>query len=214
MSWLSWLVVLFASILLIPGAYSIEIGFSAENGGESTDLSSSYDVDTGVSVNERSTASPDQATIENTRSVSGTGDINAVQTYSGSGGYAGSATLSSQGVSGSLQGTACLLPQSVTASQDLSLAGKSVGTSMSLANEGDSANLGVSITSGMIDSQQAIQTGSVYNGVSATCTAQYARSQMQLWTTYIYSRKPRELDDDSGSGRLKTRSSSCSCDHL
>ena len=88
MSWLSWLVVLFASVLLIPGAFSIDVGFSAGSGGESTDLSSSYDVDTGVSVSEESTTSPDQATIENTRSVSGTGDINAVQTYSGSEGYA------------------------------------------------------------------------------------------------------------------------------
>jgi hypothetical protein len=165
--------------ILIPGAYSIEVGFSVENGGGSTDLSSSYDVDTGVSVSEESTASFGQPAIENTRSVSGTGDINAAQTYSGSRGYAGSATLSSQGVSGSLQGTACLTPRSVTASQDLSLSGKSVDTGMSLANEGDSANLGVVIASGMIDSSQGIQTGSVFNDLSTTCTAPWAQIKEQ-----------------------------------
>lgn len=171
------------SVLLIvcsfQGALAIEVSFSAENGGEDTSIDSSYDVGTGVSVGEESTASFDQVKIENTRSVSGTGDINAVQTYSGSGGYVGSATLSSQGVSGSLKGNACLTPQSLTASQDLYLSGKSVDTGMSLANEGDSASLGVAITSGMIASQQAIQTGSVFNDISATCTAPWAQIKQQ-----------------------------------
>ena len=170
---------LLACVFLVPGAYSIEVGFSAENGGESTDLSSSYDVDTGVSVSEESTASFDQPAIENTRSVSGTGDINAVQTYSGSGGYAGSATLSSQGVSGSLKGNAILTPQSLTASQDLSLSGNSVDTGMSLANEGDSADFTIAISSGMIDSSQGIQTGSVFNDISASCTAPWAQIKQQ-----------------------------------
>ncbi len=171
MSWPSWLVVLFASVLLIPGAFSIEVGFSAGNGGESADLSSSYDVDTGVSVSEESTANPDQATIENTRSVSGTGDINAVQTYSGSRGYVGSTTLSSQGVSGSLKGNAILTPQTLAASQEVSLTGNSVDTSMGLINEGDSADLGIAIKSGSIDSNQFVQTGSVHNALSATINA-------------------------------------------
>ena len=130
-------------------------------------------------MGEESTASFDQVKIENTRSVSGTGDINAVQTYSGSGGYVGSATLSSQGVSGSLKGNACLTPQSLTASQDLSLSGKSVDTGMSLANEGDSASLGVAITSGMIASQQGIQTGSVHNGIRAVFNAPLVRISQQ-----------------------------------
>jgi hypothetical protein len=50
---------------------------------------------------------------------------------------------------------------------------------MSLANEGDSASLGVAITSGTINSQQGIQTGSVYNDMSATCTAPWAQIKQQ-----------------------------------
>jgi len=103
-----WLVVLLACIFLLPEAYSIDVSLSAENGGDSVSIDSSYEVDTGVSVSEESEASFDEVGIENTRLVSGTGNINAVQTYSGSGGYVGSATLSSQGVSGSLKGTASL----------------------------------------------------------------------------------------------------------
>jgi hypothetical protein len=62
-------------------------------------------------VNEESEASFDQVKIENTRSVSGTGDINAAQMYSGSGGYKGSAILSAQGASGTLHGNAFLTPE-------------------------------------------------------------------------------------------------------
>jgi len=85
-------VALLACVFLVPGAFSIEIGFSAENGGESTSLSSSYDVDTDVSVKEESTASFGQPAIENTRSVSGTGNIKATQSYMGSNGYSAKLT--------------------------------------------------------------------------------------------------------------------------
>ncbi|MDD5768557.1 MAG: hypothetical protein PHW55_08240 [Methanothrix sp.] len=126
---------LVACLILVPGAYSIEVGFSAGNGGESVSLKTSYAVGTDVSVREESTASFDQPAIENTRSVSGAGDINAVQTYSGSGGYAGRATLYSQDVSGSLQGSALLAPEYLSAKQDISLSGSLVDTGMSLAYE-------------------------------------------------------------------------------
>lgn len=163
---------LLACLIFVPGAYSIDVGFSAENGGESVDLSSSYDVDTGVSVNEESEASFDQVKIENTRSVSGTGDISAAQTYSGSGGYKGSAILSAQGASGTLHGNAFLTPEYLSAKQDISLTGDSIDTGMSLSNEGDSANLGVTIKSGMISSSQSIETGSVNNQILANIEAQ------------------------------------------
>ena len=171
LSGLSWFVALFACVILVPGAYSIEVGFSAENGGESTDISSSYDVDTGVSVSEESTASFDQPSITNTRSVSGSGNINAVQTYSGSGGYEGSAMLSAQGASGTLQSNALIAPGYLSAKQDVSFSGSSVETGMSLANQGDLADISVVIASGIIDSSQRIQTGSVHNALSAAINA-------------------------------------------
>ncbi len=161
-----------ACLILVPGAYSIEVGFSAENGGESVSLKTSYAVDTDVSVSEESTASFDQLAIRNTRSVSGTGDINANQAYSGSGGYTGSATLSSQGVCGSLRGSAYLAPEYLSANQDVSLSGSFVDTGMSLAYEGDSADIGVAILSGSINSGQRIETGSVNNEILANIEAQ------------------------------------------
>jgi hypothetical protein len=70
-----WLVVLLACIFLLPEAYSIDVSLSAENGGDSVSIDSSYEVDTGVSVSEESEASFDEVGIENTRLVSGTGNI-------------------------------------------------------------------------------------------------------------------------------------------
>jgi len=137
-----------------------------------TKLYSTYVLHQGASAIETSSASSDPVGITDTRSVFGTGKIKASQSYSGSGGYYGSATLDAQGASGTLQGSATLTPQTLTASQDLSLAGDSVDTSMSLSNEGDSATLGVAITSGTIASRQSIQTGSVDVRILANIEAQ------------------------------------------
>ena len=153
MSWLSWLVVLFASVLLIPGAFSIEVGFSAGNGGESAGLSSNYDVGTDVSVSEESSASTDQAKIENRRTVSGTGDINAVQTYSGSEGYAGVAGLTASG-SGSLTSSAFLNPKYMTASQNIAASGSVDEAETSVNNRGSSAGVASSIKSGSLAADQ------------------------------------------------------------
>jgi hypothetical protein len=168
-----------ACLILVPGAYSIEVGFSAGKGGESIGLLSSYDVDTGVSVSEESTASFDHLEIENTRSVSGKGNINAVQSYSGSGGYTGRATLSAQGASGILQGNALITPQCVAVDQDLSFTGDSIDIGMSIANKGDSANLGVAILSGMIDSELTTGTASVYNVCNGVINAPWSRIWQQ-----------------------------------
>jgi hypothetical protein len=124
---------LLAFLIFVPGAYSIEVGFSAENGGESTDLSSSYDVDTGVSVSEESEASFDQPAIENTRSISGTGDINAAQTYSGSKGYSGEGRLQASDAIMTLSSTACLTPGTLESSQMATISGKSVDVSQLFA---------------------------------------------------------------------------------
>jgi hypothetical protein len=158
---------LLACLIFVSGADSIEVGFSAESGGESTDLSSSYDVDTGVSVSEESTATFDQPAITNTRFVSGSGNINAAQTYSGSGGYTGSATLSSQGVSGSLHGTAFLTPSTLCANQVVSLSGDSADVGSDLFRQGESLSMSSGMQSGTIDTNQNIWTGSA-EGSQAT----------------------------------------------
>ena len=176
---------LLACVFLVPGAYCIEIGFSAENGGESTDLSSSYDVDTGVSVSEESTASFDQPAIENTRSVSGTGDINAVQTYPGSGGYAGSATLSARDVSGTLQSNAILTPTS-SANQITSLSGDSADVSLSLNHQGDSLYMGSGMGSGSINTNQNVRTGSIIFAMNETFANSWTPNGIAYFNTIMY----------------------------
>ena len=164
LSRVSWLVALLACVLLVQGAYSIDVGFSVESGGESASLESSYDVDTGVSVSEESTASPGQATIENSRSVTGTGDITASQTYSGSGGYSGTSFFKTG--AGSLASSASLNPTSLSALQIVSASGVS-NAEMGVINEG-TAHVDCNLISGSMTAAQSISTGSA----QASCNAQ------------------------------------------
>lgn len=147
-------------IIFIPDAYSIEIGFYAENGGKSAGLSSSYDVDTDFSVNEESTARFDHPTIENTRSISGTGDLKASQSYTGSDGYFGQTDLDASAVSGTFKGTACVSSSALSASQSGSFAGDSADISMSLTSKENSVYVGSGMTLGKITTGQSIWTGS------------------------------------------------------
>ncbi len=156
LSWSSWFVVLFSYAILVPGAYSIDIMLSVENG-ESASIESSYDVSTDVSVSEEVSASVDQPEIEDTRLVSGTGCIRADQSYSGSGGYRGSASFMALG-SGALSGFALLNPRSMNALQDVSASGASA-SGMALDNSG-TAGVNFNIASGSMKSLQSLSTGS------------------------------------------------------
>jgi len=144
-------------IILVPGAYSIGVGFSAGNGGESVGLWSSYDVGTDVAVREVSKASFDKLAIENARSISGSGEIEADQTYSGSGGYTGEATFGTSG-SGSLTSSASLTPASMNAYQSAFASGSS-NVGMGITNEG-TARLDYNLESGSMKAEQSISTGS------------------------------------------------------
>ena len=70
---------LFLSFL--PAASSIEIGFSAENGGESVGISDEYDVSTEVSVSEESEIKFGNAEMTNSREVTGDGNVRMRQIY-------------------------------------------------------------------------------------------------------------------------------------
>ena len=83
LSRLSRLLGLLACFILLPGAYSIEVGFYAENGGESMGIYDEYELENGISLNEESSANFDQLGIENTRIASGEGFTQMRQTYSG-----------------------------------------------------------------------------------------------------------------------------------
>ena len=81
MSWPSWLVVLFQVFSLFRELFRLRLGSLLETAESSLAYRVTTTSGTDVSVSEESSASPDQAMIQNERTVSGTGDINAVQTY-------------------------------------------------------------------------------------------------------------------------------------
>jgi hypothetical protein len=166
----SWLAALLACVFLVPGAYCIEVVLSAEYGEDYASIESGYDVGTGVSVSEESSASFDQPAIENVRSVSGTGDVNAFQSYSGSSGYFGQSDLYAYGVSGTFEGSTSLTPSSMSAGQSGSFAGDSTDAGMSLTSKGNSVAVSSGMTSGAIVTSQNIWTGSAEGGQDTQIT--------------------------------------------
>jgi hypothetical protein len=76
--------------------------------------------------------------------------MNAVQRYTGSGGYDGEAALQGNSISGTLAGTAYLKTTNLRANQIASLIGESAEVSSSLASEGNSVTISSGISSGMI----------------------------------------------------------------
>lgn len=166
----SWLATLLACVFLVPGAYCIEVILSAEYGEDYASIESEYDVSTGVSVSEESSASFDQPAIESVRSISGTGDIDAFQSYSGSSGYLGQSALHAYGVSGTFNGAASLKPSSMRADHSGSFAGYSTDAGMSLTSQGNSVAVSSGMTSGSIVTSQNIWTGSAEGGQDTQIT--------------------------------------------
>lgn len=157
----SWLLALLVCLLFLPGAYSIEVSFSAQDGGGSVGLNSIYNLDDSASASEGATASFGQVGITDTRSVSGTGNVQADQSYSGSSGYAGSAGFSSLG-SGSLTGSASLTPGTLSASQVASVSG-SGSSSLNVEDpNGNFAGVYADTIEGSLSASQNAWTGSAH----------------------------------------------------
>lgn len=83
MSRLSRLLGLLACLILVPGAYSIEVGFSAEVGGDSVGMLNNYEVDRGISVKDEAEAIFDDLEIINSREVGGCGNLYMKQEFFG-----------------------------------------------------------------------------------------------------------------------------------
>jgi len=143
-----------AFFLLSPGVHSIEIGLSGGNRGESVSMSSNYDVDTGIYVNEEIPIHLSTIGISDTRSISGMGNKKVTQSYSGTGGYGGSASFTASG-SGYLIGTTNLYPRSMSASQSVSDSGESANAGMSLTN-GGTASVNCAMAYGSMAASQII----------------------------------------------------------
>ncbi|HSD58981.1 MAG TPA: hypothetical protein VLB04_12455 [Methanotrichaceae archaeon] len=84
MSRLSRLLGLLACLILVPGAYSIEVGFSAEDGGDSVGVLNNYEVSEGVSVKEEAEAKFGDLEMINSREVAGSGNLYMKQEFFGS----------------------------------------------------------------------------------------------------------------------------------
>jgi hypothetical protein len=72
---------LLACLILIPGAYSIEVEFSAEEGGDSVGILNNYEVSEGISVKEEAEAEFDDLEIINSREVAGSGNLYMKQEF-------------------------------------------------------------------------------------------------------------------------------------
>lgn len=160
----SWFGVILACFFLLPVAYSIEVGFSAENCGESVGLISSYEVDPDVSVREESSASFDPIRIENTRSISGTGNINARQFYYGSADYNGHSYILAQDASIEISTSACLTPRILVAKLIGSIDGTTGSLGMDLTTQRNNVNTDTWVSGGSLRTNLAADTSSV--GVS------------------------------------------------
>jgi len=81
-------------LLVLQEAHAIDISFSASNNGGSVSIWDVYDVDDSVAVSETSSASfSDGVSMANSRHISGPGEVEVIQRYSGSDGVAAESSL-------------------------------------------------------------------------------------------------------------------------
>lgn len=82
---LFWLLGVFAWLILISGANSIEVGFSTEDGGNSVGIYNDYEVSDCISINENAEAKFGDLEMTNQREVVGRGNLFLKQEFSGAG---------------------------------------------------------------------------------------------------------------------------------
>ena len=163
------MIVILLVVCSAQGGQAIDVSFSAENGGEEVGVSSSYDVDSDISVSESSSASfGNTPRIENSRQISGTGDANATQSCTGNT-YTSRSTYDASDASTSFSGSAILLPQSLSASQVAGASGGNADSSLSITQGGATASISGGMTGGAMSASQSIWTGSAHasQGLSA-----------------------------------------------
>jgi len=169
------LIVILLVVCSAQGGQAIDVSFSAENGGEEVGVSSSYDVDSDISVSESSSASfGNTPRIENSRQISGTGDANATQSCTGNT-YTSRSTYDASDASTSFSGSAILLPQSLSASQVAGASGGNADSSISVTQAGTTASISSGMTDGAMSSSQSIWTGSAHASQSISAAGEEVR---------------------------------------
>ncbi len=147
-------------MLFLPGVRSIDIGFSAQDGGASVGISDDYQLDDSVSVNEGAEAKFGNLEMNDNRAVGGTGDMSLTQNMVGSGGYVGQSIVNAASSTGSIVNDAHLLPSAMNAQQTANVEGQEVYAELNLRNRDCNAYTYSHLFSGFLDASQSISTGS------------------------------------------------------
>ncbi len=149
-------------LILRPGAYSIEIGFSAEEGGDSVGIYNDYEVSNGVSINEEAEAKFGNLEMTDDRMVEGAGDISLTQNLFGSGGYSGQSFIHASGFSGRIENHAVLQPSTLYAQQLANVDGEEIYDELKLKNKDSFVATYSQLTDGRLDVSQSVCTGSAH----------------------------------------------------
>lgn len=147
------------AIILIPGS-ALDVAFSSGSGDDAVGIESNYVLSQDSSVSEEATLDAESNILEDSRTVSVSGNGAASQTCFGSGGYAGIATMNAIGAHGQLSGYAYLTPGGMHSTQSAALSGSSASAGMTLSHQGASATVAGEVTDGILHSDLSSWTGS------------------------------------------------------
>jgi len=186
------IIALFTILFLFPGdGYGIEVSLSAENGGESLSISSYYEVDSGVEVKENAIVNFNDLSISDSRTLSGGEFIKADQKYSIGHENRGRAEFTAFG-SGSMDSTANLQPDCLTASQGISWSGRLAESGMRLTNRQGFAETVCNVSDGSLTATQGISS----EDSGAFSNVQGSGESIALWT---------RAQDDQGSSSISAK---------
>jgi hypothetical protein len=186
-------------ILILQGASAVDMHFSASSGGESVSIWDHYDVDNSVEVSGQSSAGfSGGLSIDDSRRISGPGDVYVVQGYSGSDGYFGMNYIYAEDATHTLAlGSAHLTPEALGAVQDVSISGAAESAVVSTGSLGGrGAMQHASVMDGSLDSRQTID---IDGAIVTSQDTQIAGFLPTAFGTAGY------MDFNQGPGTLKIR---------
>jgi len=200
--------ILFLNFIFIPTTFAIGVGFSVSDNTGSVGILDYYFVSDSVSVHESGTGGFSPASISSSRAISGSGSINMMQKYRGSGGYTGHNYLFSKNATNNdVESTAALSPNSLSVSQSASFAnadlvkfslGACIGCeyaehhgqleygSLNMDQSLNANRDGISaIINARLDARNATVASKAMDGLGSSAETEVSITQGQLTTTQI-----------------------------
>jgi hypothetical protein len=160
----SWLLGFLVFFIYLPGAYSIEVGFSIGNGADSVSILDDYDVSNDISISEAAEAKVTGMELTDTREVAGHGDLEMAQTFMGSGGYTGFNLASALDSSSKISTSAILTPVAMSTKLSSSISGEFAIAALGLAEKESAEETVAFMSGGSLNTNMAASTG--FSGVS------------------------------------------------